>query len=710
MGVVLTLMSKDIVTHYSTCPHDCPSTCALEVDVAGGRTITHVRGSRSNSYTDGVICEKVARYGERLHHRDRLLYPLRRTGPKGSGKFERISWASALDETAKALLQAEAGFGSESVWPYFYAGTMGHVMRDGIERLRNVKKYSRQHSTVCVTLSQAGFIAGTGKLAGPDPREIAQADVVVIWGTNPVHTQVNLMRHTIKARKKNGAQIVVVDVYKNPTMAQADMALCVNPGSDAALACAVMHILFRDGYADKEYLLKYSDYPEEFEKHLKTKTPQWASRITGLGIDEIEAFGRLLGSHPRSFLRLGYGFTRSRNGAVNMHAATSIATVLGAWQYRGGGAFHGNNHIYHWDKSLIEGLDCLDGEVRVLDQARIGAILTHDPADLGDGPPVKAMFIQNTNPMVIAPEQEKVRQGFNREDLFVCVHEQFMTETAAMADIVLPATMFLEHDDHYQGGGHQHIMLGPKIVDTPGECRSNHDVICDLAKRLGAVHCGFDMTSREITAQTLKKSGWPGLNALERDKWFDCQPDFDTAHYINGFAHGDGKFKFKPDWTALSPLKPGGMGPVDSMPEFPDYWDVTEKADEQHPFRLVTAPARGYLNTTFNETPTSVQKEGRPTALINKEDADELGIEDGAQIILGNRRGRVILHARMFDGVNRGVIIVEGLHPNGAFTGGRGINTLTSAAISAPNGGAPYHDTHIWVKTKEGVCSDAFLY
>jgi len=691
-------MSDTSKIHYSTCPHDCPSTCALEVEVLDAKTIGRVRGARANTYTDGIVCEKVARYAERIHHRDRLLYPLKRTGAKGSGEFERISWDQAMTQTAQALLNAEAEFGAESVWPYFYAGTMGHIMRDGIERLRNAKKYSRQHSTVCVTLSQAGFFAGTGKLAGPDPREISHADVVVIWGTNPVHTQVNLMSHVIKARKKNDTKIVVIDVYENPTMAQADMGLCVNPGSDGALACAIMHILFRDEFADRDYLLKYSDYPNEFEQHLKNKTPQWAAQITGLSVEEIEAFAQLLGTSKRSYLRLGYGFTRSRNGAVNMHAATSIATVLGAWQHKGGGAFHGNNHIYHWDKTLIEGLDVCDKTVRVLDQARIGAILTHDCDDLGEGPPVKALFIQSTNPMVIAPEQEKVKQGFAREDLFVCVHEQFMTETAVMADIVLPATMFLEHDDHYQGGGHQHIMRGPKIIDAPGECRSNHDVICDLAKRVGAEHRGFDMTSREITAETLEKSGWRGLEDLDRENWFDCQPDFDTAHYINGFAHEDGKFKFKPDWSTISPVKSGGLGPVESMPEFPDYWDVTEKADKDHPFRLVTSPSRGFLNTSFNETPTSQKKEGRPAALINPQDMAQLNIAEDAQIVLGNRRGQVRVHAKGFDGVNRGVVIVEGLHPNHAFIDGKGINTLTSADVSAPNGGAPYHDTHIWVR------------
>lgn len=691
-------MSQKPEIHHTACPHDCPSTCALEVEKLDDHTIGRVRGSKSNTYTAGVICEKVARYAERIHHPDRLLYPLRRTGPKGSGQFERISWDQALEETAAAMLKAEADYGAESVWPYFYAGTMGHIMRDGINRLRHVKKYSRQHSTVCVTLAVAGYTAGTGKLAGPDPREIPKTDVVVIWGTNPVHTQVNVMTHAIKARKQNGAKIVVIDVYKNKTMAQADLGLCVNPGSDGALACAVMHLLFKNGHANWDYLNKYSDHPKEFENHLKTKTPEWAAKITGLSVAEIEEFAELIGTNPKTYLRLGYGFTRSRNGAVNMHAASSIATVTGSWLHEGGGAFHNNGGIYHWDKTLIEGLDALDRSVRVFDQARIGAVLMGEPDDLAGGPPVKALFIQNTNPMSIAPEQEKVKQGFAREDLFVCVHEQFMTETALMADIVLPATMFLEHDDHYQAGGHQHIMRGPKIIEAPGECRSNHQVICDLAKAVGAEHPGFDMTSREITAHTLKASGWDNLELLDQENWFDVQPDFDTAHYINGFAHGDGKFRFKPDWAHSEWVKIDSMGAFEDMPEFPDYWDVTEKADEAHPFRLATSPSRGFLNSSFNETPTSLKREGKPAIMMAPGDAKALGLVEGDDVIIGNQRGEVRLQIKVFEGVNRGVVIAEGIQPNDAFVDGRGINTLTSAEVCAPHGGAAYHDTHIWIK------------
>ena len=363
-------------------------------------------------------------------------------------------------------------------------------MRDGINRLRHVKRYSGQYSTVCVTLAWNGFIAGTGRLAGADPREMAKSDLVVIWGTNAASTQVNVMTHALEARRRRGAPIVVIDTYRNATAKQADLFVCVRPGTDGALACAVMHVLFRDGHANREYLARYTDCPGDLERHLADRTPAWAERITGVPADTIERLARMIGTTSRTYLRLGYGFCRQRNGAVNMHAALSIAAVTGAWLHEGGGAFHNNGDIYHWDKSMIEGHDAIDPSIRVFDQSRIGPILDGDRLDLGDGPPVTALFIQNTNPMMIAPELERVHRGFARDDLFTCVHEQFMTETAAVADIVLPATMFLEHDDVYQSGGHQHIILGPKIVEPPGECRSNHEVVCALAKRLDAEHRG----------------------------------------------------------------------------------------------------------------------------------------------------------------------------------------------------------------------------
>ncbi|MGI9478731.1 MAG: molybdopterin-dependent oxidoreductase [Hyphomicrobiaceae bacterium] len=682
---------------FSACPHDCPSTCALEVELEGPDRIGRVYGAKANTYTDGVICAKVARYAERVHHPDRLMYPLRRKGTKGAGDFERVSWDDALDITAEAFLKAEREHGPEAVWPYFFAGTMGLVMRDGINRLRHAKKYSDMHASICTTLAWTGYAAGTGALRGPDPREMAKSDCVVIWGTNPVNTQVNVMTHAVKARKQRGAKIVAIDIYHNGTMKQADMALCVKPGTDGALACAVMHIAFRDGYADRAFMAAHTDCPDELEAHLETRTPAWAAAITGLSVEEIEAFAKLVGTTPKTFFRLGYGFTRQRNGTHNMHAALCIASVLGVWQREGGGAFHTNGQIFHWDKTLIEGSDVRDPNVRTLDMSRIGPILTGDKRDLGDGPPVTAMLIQNMNPVQVAPDQTLVKQGFARDDLFTCVHEQFMTATARMADVVLPATMFVEHDDVYQGGGHNHILLGPKLITTPGECRSNHDVIAALAKRVGAEHPGFAMTPRELIDKTLQASGWGTIEALEKSRWIDCQPAFEDAHYVNGFAFPDGKFRFKPDWENVPVARKFDWGIAKDMPALPDHWDVIEKADAKHPFRLATSPARGYLNSSFNETPTSRAQEGEPNALMHPDDIAKLGLEDGVRIRMGNERGEIELIATAFEGVSMGVVIVEGVKPNDQHAGEKGVNTLTSADAIAPYGGAAFHDNHVWI-------------
>jgi len=682
----------------STCPHDCPSTCSLDVEVLSPTKIGRIHGSKGNTYTDGVICAKVARYAERIHHPDRLTTPLRRTGKKGSGDFEEISWGDALDEVAAAFLKAEQEYGAEAIWPYFFAGTMGQVQRDGINRLCHVKKYSGMQGTICADVGRVASRAGTGKQMGPDPREIALSDLVIIWGTNAVSTQVNVMTHATKARKTGGAKIVVIDTYKTQTAEQADEFIHIRPGTDGALACALMHVLFRDDLADRDYMAKYADVPDELEAHLATKTPEWAEAISGVPAKQIEKLAAMIGATPKTYFRLGYGFTRQRNGAVAMHSAFCIATVSGAWAHEGGGAFHSNGDLLTFEKTQIEGLDVRDNNVRVMDMSRIGAVLCGDAYDLGNGPPVKAMLVQNTNPMSVAPNQTKVRQGFQREDLFVCVHEHFMTETALMADIVLPATMFLEHDDIYRGGGHQHISMGPKVIDGPELCRSNHFVICELAKRVGAEHPGFEKTAWELVDDCLKASGYPNAQTLKEKSFDDRQPDFATSHYLNGFAHADGKFHFKADWTSSWATRFGPEGFAKTMPSLPDHWDVIENTSDEMPFRLVTAPARNFLNSTFNETHTSRKKEGEPHVQIHSEDAAGLSILDGDRVRLGNKRGTVVIKARLFDGIGKGVVVAEGLWPNDAFEDGIGINALTGDDPTAPVGGAPFHDNAIWIR------------
>jgi anaerobic selenocysteine-containing dehydrogenase len=465
----------------------------------------------------------------------------------------------------------------------------------------------------------------------------------------------------------------------------------LRPGTDAALAVAIMHVLFAEGFANREFMARYADVPAELERHVANRSPEWAEKITGIPAETIRDVARLYGRTLRSFIRVGYGFSRSRNGAVSLHAVSCLPTVTGAWEHKGGGALYSNRTIYHINNRLIMGLDLKDNSIRELDQSRLGAVLTGDKRDLGDGPPVTAMIIQNTNPMNVCPNTKLVRDGFARDDLFTAVHEQFMTETAAMADIVLPATTFLEHDDFYRASGHTHLQVTRKVVEPFAEAKPNHYVISELAKRLGCTHPGFSMSEWEIMDETLKLSGHPDAQTLYDAHWQDCAEDFGAMHFTNGFGHADGKFRFKPDWAAIGPN-------IEGLPSLPDYAPLVDAANAEHPLRLVTAPARQFLNSTFTMTPSSRRREGRPTLLIHPQDGKRYKIQDGAAIDVGNKLGVIELHAKYFDGLLPGVVVIESLWANADFPGGLGVNTLVSDDAGKPDGGAVFHDTAVWIR------------
>jgi anaerobic selenocysteine-containing dehydrogenase len=675
----------------SACPHDCPSACALEVERLSSSRIGRIRGAAANSYTDGVVCAKVARYAERVHHPDRLGQPMQRVGEKGAGQFRPISWDAALDEVAEAFGRATRAHGSEAVWPYHSGGTMGVVQRYGIDRLRHAFGYSRQQTTICMTPAESGWRAGVGKLMGPDPREMAQSDLIVVWGGNPVSTQVNAMTHIAKARKQRGAKLVVVDVYRTPTIEAADIGLVLRPGSDGALALALMHVLLKEGFADRDYLERYTDFGADIEAHLTDKTPDWAAGLTGLAVDEIVDFARLYGRTKRSFLRLGFGFTRSRNGASAMHAVTCLPAITGAWKHPGGGAFFINWDIWQLDLRLAHGLDQLNPATRILDQSRIGPVLCGDRAALAGGPPVAAMLMQNANSANVAPDSAAVAKGLAREDLFLCVHEQFMTATAKYADILLPAAMFLEYDDLYYGLGHTHLTVGPKMLDRHQECRTNHELICQLARRLGTNHPSFEMTAVELLDATLRASGKGTWQEAADRGWIEYVRSFEESHFFDGFPSGDGRFHFKPDWSAVGPYHAG-------MTALPVHRENFEQATPELPFRLIVPPARSFLNTTFTETPGSVAREGEPRALIHQTDAERLGIVEGTLVRLGNDRGEVRLRARPLDTAKPGVVVVEGNWPSGAYLDRIGVNVLIGSDPVPPNGGAAFHDTAVWLR------------
>jgi anaerobic selenocysteine-containing dehydrogenase len=676
----------------SACPHDCPSACALEVPVLADGRIGRITGARDNSYTLGVVCAKVARYAERIEHADRLLTPLRRNGPKGSGRFEPISWDAALAEIAERFTRIAQRSGPEAIWPYHSGGNMGVLQRYGLDRLRNPMRYSRQQTTICVTPAESGWLAGVGKLVGPDPREMGDADLIVIWGANPVSTQVNVMTHVARARKSRGTKLVVVDVYRTPTIEQADMALVVRPGTDAALALAVMNVLLTEGLVDRAYLARHTDFDAETEQHILTRTPQWAAGITGLSVEDIVAFARAYGATRKSFIRVGFGFTRTRNGASAMHAVSCLPAMTGAWAEKGGGAFFLSFDKEQWglDTSLINGADAIDTSIRMLDQSRIGAVLCGEPAALRGGPPIEAMLMQNANSATVAPDTAKVLKGLGREDLFLAVQEQFLTPTARYADIVLPATMFVEHDDIYYGLGHTHVTFGPKLVDPRGEARPNSYAVNELGRMLGGRHASYAMTDLELLDHALGRTG-ASFSAMAKAGWIDRALPFERAHFLTGFPQPDGKFHFKPDWRRVGPGH-------EAMPPIADWSPHYEQADEQHPYKLVCPPARHFLNSTFSETPTSLAKERAPSVRIHPDAAARARVSEGVRVRIGNRRGSVVLTATLDEGQQAATLIVEGIWPAEAFEEKRAINTLIGDDPVPPNGGAGFHDTAVWLQ------------
>ena len=336
---------------------------------------------------------------------------------------------------------------------------------------------------------------------------------------------------------------------------------------------------------------------------------------------------------------------------------------------------------------------------RELDMSEIGKVLTGDATALKGRGPVKALFIQNTNPVNVSPEQGLTRLGFARDDLFTVVHEQFMTDTAKLADIVLPATMFLEHNDYYRRGGHTRLLYGPKVVEAPGECRSNFEVVNELLRRLGTDHATLHMTDREVVAHTLRKSHFGELDEIEKTGFVDVRQPPEKSHFLEGFAWPDGRYRFEPNWQGVA-ARGGYTWVCDpaEMPRFADHWDVNEPVTAETPFRLATSPSRGFLNSTFAETPGSQKRQPEPSVFIHPDDAAELAIAEGDPVTLGNRRGEVALVAAYFAGMQRGVLIAEGIHPNSAHRTGVGINTLIGSDPVKPFGGAAFHDTTVWIR------------
>ncbi|MBF0270945.1 MAG: molybdopterin-dependent oxidoreductase [Magnetococcales bacterium] len=669
-------MSK---TFDSVCPLDCPGTCALKVTIDQGR-LQAIDGHPDHPLTRGVICGKVSRY-QAIQDGPRILDPMLRVGPKGVADFKKISWDEALDRIGERLLSIMDNPGPEAVLPFSYGGTMGVIQRRAYARLTTRAGFSGLDGNICYAIGWAGWRAGVGLALGPDPTEMAASDLPILWGINAAATHISLMSH-IKQARRQGARLVVVDPYRNQTARLADLHLALRPGTDGALAVAVMQVLLEEGLADRDYLQRHTDFDSALEDHLALRSPEWAAPITGLDPGLIREFARMYGRARAPFIRIGLGMSRQNNGAVNIHAVSCLPAVTGAWRHTGGGALFATGGAFNLSPQPLPPPRSPEHTPRVLDMSRLGEVLT-DPTLT---PPVLALLVSHANPAGSCPDLQRVYAGLAREDLFTVVHEQVMTDTARFADVLLPATTFLEHEDLYKAYGQYTLQHAKPVLPPRGQALCNHDLVNALARRLGFDDEPFRLGVAETIGVVLKESGLPPLEQWEKP-WLDCAPAWEARHFVEGFPQPDGRFHFRPGWSHSR------------MPAFPDHWAVNRRDDPAeataYPLDFMTPPALEVLNTTFTGT---LDADKRPPRLwIHPEDAQKRGIVEGDRVAVFNGVGQLTMVARVTGDVGVGMTLCESNQPAGAFAEGIGLNALSHACPTAPDGGPALHDNRVEV-------------
>lgn len=671
---------------YSACPLDCSATCALDIDLNEDGSIRNIRGDRENPFTHGIICKKVKNYKDIADHPLRLQQPLKRTGKKGSGEFEPISLDEALDLLAQKFSHIMEKYGPQSIWALYYAGTMGWVQQNSVLRLCHALGWSDTYGTFCVSTSEAGIRAGLGMAKGVDLLEVYHSKQIIIWGRNTHVTQFPYMAHLLKARKENGLKIIVIDVYENQTAKQADEFYCIRPGSDGILALAMMKIIIENHLHDPEYLEQYTDFSDiTMEIILQTDLNQ-AVQKTGLSLDQIQHLALSYGKNTKSLIHLGYGFTRRRSGSANMHLVTALPALTGSWKYKGGGAFWSNMHVFSsMEKSNLKGLE-FPHRPRKIDHSRIGKALMGDPDLLQNQGSIHGILVQNTNPLAVSAHVELAKKGFLREDLFICSHEQFMTETARYSDLIIPATNFLEHDDIYSVGGWHHLHFTKKLREKPDQAIENHQLINALAQRLGLRDESFNRNAFEQIEIFCENNHLPSFDQLHQQKGYRLPLSFEDSHFLNGFAQEDKKFHFHPKWSSIGKHH-------DEMEEKPNTILDHADLDKKHPFYLVIPPKEDRLNSTFSFIRTHEKKLSQPIAYIHPNALKSKNInEKEGVIMLKNDQAQVKIAFQSFEHIHPQTIVIEGIFDEKQFENNITPNSLIYDQPALPNDGLCVHD------------------
>ena len=664
----------------SVCPFDCPDTCSLHVAIDDGGKIVSIDGNPDHPVTRGAICNKVRHLGERVHHPGRVLHPLRRIGPKGSHEFERISWEEAYDEIVGRMKNVVSAKGAESILPYSFYGNMGILNAEGMDRrFFHRLGASLLDRAICNAAGSAGYRYTMGASAGTDPETTVHTKYALVWGCNVVSTNMHQVVYLTEARKR-GAKIVHIDVHRNRTSSWADEFIPILPGTDAALALGMMHVLIRDGLTDEPFIEKYTTGFDELAAEAALYPPERVAEITGIPADTVVRLAREYGTATPSFIRIGNGLQHHDNGGMAVRAIACLPALTGQWGIPGGGAIKGNGHYSAVNAFNLERPDLLpDRNVRKINMNRIGEALTSAE------PSIDFLFVYNSNPAVVAPDLNRVREGLLREDLFTVVHDLFLTDTCLYADIVLPATSHFENPDLFASYWHLYLQLHEPIMETMGECKSNFTLFKELGLRMGFEPELFDLTEERMIRQALDY-GSPFLDGLtyeelERNGW--ARMKLDRPSMIpERIPTPSGKIEFYSEAMLR-----------DGLPPVPTYEPLKEPGDL--PFLLVTGPNHSFLNSTFANLERMKKLEKQPTADMNAADAETRGLKSDDRIRLWNDRGEVALTVRVADNVLPGVLVTQGLWWETGNDGAQAVNALTSQRLADMGGGATFFSTRV---------------
>ena len=686
-------------TIRATCPHDCPDTCAMLVTVKDG-VATEVKGDPDHPNTAGALCTKVSRYVERTYHAERLLYPQKRIGRKGEGKFARISWDEALDIIATKL-KTIADKDPLAILPYSYAGTMGFVQGESMSmRFFNKIGASDLDRTICASAGSVGYKYTIGAKIGTDTEQFEHAKLIIIWGSNPIASNLHFWVKVQEAKRK-GATIIAIDPYRSLTAEKCHQHIDLLPGTDAALALGLMHVLIRDDYLDHDYIKNHTLGFDQLAARVKTWTPETTAKICGIKPEVVEQLAQLYGTTAMRgeavAIRLSYGLQRTHGGGMAVRNVACLPALVGAWRHPAGGVLlsSGDSFPKRLDRLERPDLRSTSKARRLINMSTIGDDLLK-PASKEFGPAIQAVIVYNSNPIAVAPESSQVARGFARADLFTVVLEHFQTDTADYADILLPATTQLEHTDIHATYGHLYMMANNPAIAPLGESKPNTEIFRLLATRMGFDDACFSETDDEIAAQafdakdqraknfdwpSLKKTGWQKLN----------MPDAPFAQ--GGFPTASGKCEFfsaQMQADGLDPL-PSYIPPYESKASTPELAQV-------YPLAMISPPARNFLNTTFVNVMSLRGTEGEPYIDIHPHDAQIRNIVDGDMVRAFNDRGSMLMKARVTNKAREGMVVALSIWWKKYASDGKNANELTSQRLTDMGRAATFYDVLVQVE------------